>query len=126
MHERESVQVDRTRLPRWSTSTMVVVGNSLFVSGLFVLAAAGHAYPWLTHLLILVGALLLSLPLLGVTALVAGSEALIGRAWANGLRPLAAEHRRARAISARALRYASVLWAANGAAMWLATVVAQL
>ena len=42
MQERETVQMDGAGLPRWSTSTLVVVGNSLFVSGLFVLAAAGH------------------------------------------------------------------------------------
>jgi len=126
MRERESMQVDGTGMLNWSTATLAVVGNTLFMSGLFVLAAAGHAYPPLTHVFILVSAFLLSLPLLGVTALVAGSEALLGRAWANGLQPLEAEGRGGRATSIRAVRYAAVLWLANGAAMWLATLVAQL
>jgi len=104
---------------------MALVGSTLFVSGLFVLAATGHAYPWLTHLFILGSAVLLSLPLLGLTALVAASEAVAGRAWANGLYRLGRPERGARATAVRALRYASVLWMANGLAMWLATILAQ-
>jgi len=126
MGERDTVQTNRTGLPRWSTAALAIVGSSMFVSGLFVLAAAGHAYPWLTHLFILGSAVVLSLPLLLLTAIVAGSEALLGRAWANGLRRLEATDRRLPATSVRALRYASILWLANGAAMWLATVMAQL
>ncbi|MSQ30464.1 MAG: hypothetical protein EXR64_00325 [Dehalococcoidia bacterium] len=80
----------------------------------------------LTNLFILGAAVVLSLPLLAITVVVAGSEALLGRAWANGLHRLAGGDRRLRATSIRALRYASVLWTANGAAMWLATLLAQL
>lgn len=126
MGERDTVQARGGGVPPVSTATLAIVGGSLFLSGLFVLAAAGHAYPWLTHLFILGSAVLLSLPLLGITALVAGSEALVGRAWANGLHRLGRPERGLRATSVRALRYASVLWAANGAAMWLATLLAQM
>ena len=125
MRERETVQAGDTRISRWSTPPLAIVGSSLFVSGLFVLAAAGHTYPWLTYLLILGSAVLLSLPLLAITLVVASSEALLGRAWANGLHPLGTAERRSGATSVRALRYASVLWLVNGAAMWLATLLAQ-
>lgn len=126
MQERDTVQTGGAGLPRIATGPMAIVGSSLFVSGLFVLAATGHAYPWLTHLFILGSAVLLSLPLLGLTALVAASEAAIGRAWANGLHRLGRPERGVRATSVRALRYASVLWIANGLAMWLATLMAQI
>lgn len=126
MRERDSVRASGTGLPRIATGPLAVVGSTLFVSGLFVLAAAGHAYPWLTHLFILGSAVLLSLPLLGLTALVAASEAVLGRAWANGLHRLGRPQRGVRATSVRALRYASVLWTANGLAMWLATFVGQV
>ena len=126
MGERDTVQTGTAGFPRWSTAVLAIVGGSMFVSGLFVLAAAGHVYPWLTYVFILGSAVLLSLPLLLVTAIVAGSEALLGRSWANGLRRLEASDRRLPATSVRAVRYASVLWLANGAAMWLATVLAQI
>ena len=126
MQERESVQAAGPRLPRWSTPTLAIVGSSMFVSGLFVLTSAGHVYPWMTYFVILLAATILAVPLYGITLLVAGTEALLGRAWANGLRRLPADDRRFRATSIRALRYASILWLANGAAMWLATVTAQL
>ncbi len=126
MGERDTVHTRSGGIPRLSTGTLAIVGGSLFISGLFVLAAAGHAYPWLTHLFILASAVALSLPLLGITILVAGSEALVGRAWANGLHRLGQPERGLRATSVRAIRYASVLWLANGAAMWLATLVAQM
>ena len=108
-----------------ATSTLALVGFALFVSGLFALVAAGTRYPLATYLVVVVGAALLALPLLAVTALVAASEAVLGRAWANGLRVLGPEERRARSTAARALRYGAVLWLANGAAFWLATVLAQ-
>lgn len=126
MHEQKTAQAGGFEQNRWSTPSMAIVGSTLFASGLFVLAAAGHTYPWQTHLFILAGAVALSLPLLLLTAIVAGSESLLGRAWANGLRRLPAGHRGWRATGDRALRYASVLWLANGAAMWLATFAAQL
>ena len=115
-----------TPLRRAGTPALAFVGFTLFVSGLFVLVAAGSRYPWLTYLFVLGGAAALAAPLLFVTALVAASEALLGRAWANGLRPLAVEERAWRATARRGLRYGAVLWLANGAAFWLATVVAQL
>lgn len=108
-----------------STAALAFVGFTLFVSGLFVLVAAGSRYPWLTYLLVLGGAAALAAPLLLVGALVSGSEALLGRAWANGLRPLALEERTRRGTAARGLRYGAVLWLANGAAFWLATAAAQ-
>lgn len=88
MRERESVPTSEARFPRWSTPVLAIVGGSLFVSGVFVLAAAGHAYSVATHLFILGSAIALAFPLLLVTLLVEGSEALLGRAWANGLRRL--------------------------------------
>ncbi len=126
MHERESLEAPRLGFPRWSTAVLAIVGASLFLSGMFVLTEAGHVYPWWTHFFILCSAAVLALPLLLVTFVVAVSEAVIGRAWANGLRRLAAADRRFRATSIRALRYASVLWLANGAAMWLATILGRL
>ncbi|MFA7248470.1 MAG: hypothetical protein WC273_02450 [Dehalococcoidia bacterium] len=117
---------DGSRLPRWSTPTLTIVGGSMFVSGLFVLAATGHAYSLPMYGFILGSAILLGLPLLLVTIVVAGSESLLGRAWANGLSRLGGADRRLRGTSVRAVRYASVLWLANGAAMWLATLLAQL
>lgn len=62
---------------------LAIVGGSLFVSGVFVLAAAGHAYSLAAHLFILGSAIILAFPLLLVTLLVAGGEALLGRAWAK-------------------------------------------
>lgn len=126
MRERESLQTAPAGLPRWSTPVLAIVGGSLFLSGLFVLTAAGHAYPWATHLFILGSAAVLALPLLALTLVVAVSETLIGRAWANGLRRLGATDRAPRATAVRALRYASVLWIANGAAMWLATILGRI
>ena len=111
--------------PRFSTPALVVVGLPLFVSGLFVLAAAGTGYPWLMYFFLLASAVLLSLPLLLVTIVVAASETMIGQAWANGLRRLDPPQRGLAGTAERALRYAAVLWLANGAALWLATVVAQ-
>ena len=125
MREQDTVQASGTRVPRWSTARLAIVGSSLFISGLFVLAAAGHAYSWSMYLFIFGSGVVLSLPLLAITFIVAGSEALLGRAWANGLRRLESAERGSRATAIRALRYASVLWLANGAAMWLATVIAQ-
>ena len=125
MQERETVQAPGPRLPRWSTPTLGIVGSTFFVSGLFVLAAAGHAYPWAIYLVILAVAAALAVPLFGITLVVAGTEALLGRAWANGLRRLEPVERGLAATSNRALRYASILWLANGAAMWFATLLAQ-
>ena len=122
---RSSAASGSTHVPRFSTPALVLVGFTLFVSGLFVLAAAGRDYPWLTYCLLLASAAVLAVPLLLVTLVVAASEALIGRAWANGLRRLDPRQRGVAGSATRALRYAAVLWLANGAALWLATVVAQ-
>lgn len=113
------------RVPRFSTATLTLVGFTWFVSGLFVLAAAGTTYPWLTYPLILASAAVLSVPLLLITLLVAASEAVLGRAWANGLRRLDARGRQPGGIAGRGLRYAAILWLANGAAFWFATVASQ-
>ena len=122
---RRAAAIGPATVRRCSTPVLVVVGLSLFVSGLFVLAAAGTTYPWLTYLFLLASALAFSVPLLLITIVVVVSERLVGRAWANGLRRLDARERGARATAARSLRYAAVLWLANGAAMWFATVAAQ-
>ena len=109
-----------------STSTLALVGFTVFLSGLFVLAAAGTRYPLLTYVFVLGAAALLRLPLLAVTGLVAASETLVGRAWANGLRRLTWGERTSRGTATRALRYGAVLWLANGAAFWVATLLSQL
>jgi hypothetical protein len=53
---------------------------------------------------------------------VAPTEAWLGRAWASGFRALAGDECGRRAIAERGLRYAGVLWLANGVALWLAAV----
>ncbi len=126
MQEHQSARTGPMGLPRWSTPSLGIVGSSLFVSGLFVLVTAGQVLPWLTYFFVLGAALLFTLPVLVVTVVVAVSEAVFRRAWANGLRPLDRRERAPRATLIRALRYASLVWLANGAAIWLAAVVGQL
>ena len=110
---------------RVSTPGLAFIGVTWFVSGLFVLSSAGRAFPWETYALMLAGAVIAAVPLLLITLAVAASEAVLGRAWANGLRRLDGTARAVRPTAARGVRYAGVLWLANGAALWLATVASQ-
>jgi hypothetical protein len=102
------------------------VGWTLFVSGFFVLAAAGANHASAVLVLVLGGAALVSLPIGPLTLGVEASEAPVRRAWASGLRRLAGEERRWDATAARGARYAGVLWAANGLALWLATILGRI
>lgn len=111
--------------PRIPTARLAFVGVTVFVSGFFVLAAAGREYPAATLLLILGGASVLALPLIAFTLVVSGSESAVGRAWGAGFRRLPAGERSRAATVDRALRYAGVLWLANGLALWFATLAAQ-
>lgn len=111
---------------RLGTPRVAFIGWTLFVSGLFVLAATGAAYPVRTHLLIFAGAVLVSAPVGALMLAVAGSEALVHRAWASGFRRLDTANRGLPPTLARGLRYAGVIWAANGCALWFATVVGAI
>ena len=102
------------------------MGSTVFVSGFFLLAAAGQDYQLEVHLVILALAAAVAVPILGLALVVAGSESLVGRAWASGFRELSLPERAVRGASVRALRYAGFLWLANGVALWLATLAGQL
>ena len=112
--------------PRVPTPRLAFVGFTVFVSGFFVLAATGRTYGLGTLALILTGAVVLTLPLAAFTQLVAASEGLVGRAWGAGFRRLDAANRAPLATAERGLRYAGVLWLANGLALWFATLASQL
>ncbi|MDP2326846.1 MAG: hypothetical protein Q8M79_02035 [Dehalococcoidia bacterium] len=112
--------------PRVPTARLAFVGFTVFVSGFFVLAAAGRTYGFGTLALVLAGAVALTLPLAAFTQLVAASEGLVGRAWGAGFRRLNAADRAPLATAERGLRYAGVLWLANGLALWFATLASQL
>jgi hypothetical protein len=104
----------------------VFVGATIFASGFFLLAAAGHGYGPLTLVLILAGAAVLTLPILLLALVVAGSESIVGRAWASGFHALSEAERGGRGIGARGLRYAGFLWLANGGALWFATLASRI
>lgn len=105
---------------------LALVGFALFVSGFFAMAAMGTSYPAGTYALIAGASLIVGIPILVLTQLVAAGERLAGRAWAAGFRPLEAAERSPRATVLRGLRYAGVLWLANGAALWCAAFWMQL
>ncbi|GMU39624.1 MAG: hypothetical protein AMXMBFR23_04900 [Chloroflexota bacterium] len=109
---------------RVTTARLAFVGVTVFVSGFFVLAAAGRDYGPATLALILAGAAVLALPLAAFTLVVAGSESTVGRAWGAGFRSLPPPERTRAATVDRALRYAGTLWLANGLALWFATLAA--
>lgn len=111
--------------PTPPTGGLAFVGGTIWVSGFFLLAAAGRDYGLAVHALILAGAVILTLPILLLALLVAASEAVVGRAWASGFTSIPARDRGARGMGLRALRYAGFLWLANGCALWFATLVAQ-
>jgi len=105
------------------TAQLAVVGASIFVSGFFLLGVARREFAVEVYVLVLLGAVLVALPLLASTWLVAWSEAVTGPAWANGLRRLDTADRSAAGIRSRGLRYAGFLWLANGGALWLAALL---
>ncbi|MCK9485827.1 MAG: hypothetical protein M0R73_03885 [Dehalococcoidia bacterium] len=111
--------------PSPPTAGLAIVGASVWVSGFFLLAAAGRDYGGAVLGLILAGALAVSVPILALAILITASEAVVGRAWASGFARLTSDERGWRAITSRAFRYAGFLWLANGSALWFATVVAQ-
>lgn len=120
---------DDTATGRWwpspPTGGLAIVGVSIWVSGFFLLAAAGQDYGPAVCALILAGAVAVSVPVFALAVLVTASEAVVGRAWASGFAPLSVMEHGARGITSRALRYAGFLWLANGCALWFATLAAQ-
>lgn len=108
------------------TGWLAFVGATIFASGFFVLAAAGNGYPADVLALILGVATILTLPILVLTLVVAGSESLLGRAWASGFHTLRAAERGGSGTGGRALRYAGFLWLANGGALWFATLASRM
>lgn len=108
------------------TGGLAVVGSTIFVSGFFLLAVAGRGFDVTVQLLVLGGAAVVLAPILALGAVVAWSEALVGRAWASGFRPLTRDERQGLGIAWRAMRYAGFLWLANGCALWFATLAAQV
>lgn len=109
-----------------ATGLLAVVGSTAFMSGFFLLAAAGQNFDPPVYLMLLGMAAAVSLPILVLALLAAGSESILGRAWASGFRPLTGHERTARSASVRAVRYAGFLWLANGVALWFAALAAQL
>lgn len=122
-HERES---NGRALFSPPTGWLVFVGVTIFASGFFLLAAAGNGYEFSVLALILGAAVALTLPILALALVVAGTEAIVGRAWASGFHVLPATERGGRGIGVRALRYAGFLWLANGGALWFATLASQM
>ncbi len=96
------------------------------MSGFFVPRRGRATYAFGTLALILTGAVVLTLPLAAFTQLVAASEGIVGRAWGAGFRRLDTADRAPLATAERGLRYAAVLWLANGLALWFATLASQL
>jgi hypothetical protein len=113
-------------LARAEAVPLALIGAALFVSGFFALAAMGTQYPAETYALIAGASLVMVAPVLVLSQLVALTERIAGRAWAAGFRPVEASERTPRATVLRGLRYAGVLWLANGAALWCAAFWMQL
>lgn len=100
------------------------VSAALFVLGFSGLAVRGAVVAGTVTagvaVVIVVGATLLAVAVLGATAVFAACETLSGRAWALGFRRLAPGEATLRGIGVRALRYATFLWLCNGAAFVVA------
>jgi len=109
-----------------STGWLAFVGFTIFVSGFFLLAAAGRGLPMSALAIVLGGAVLVALPLLALCIVVAWSEALVRRAWASGFRSLNIEERGRTGLMRRGLRYAGILWLANGGALWYAAIASGM
>ena len=112
--------------PSPPTGPLAFVGVTVWISGFFLLAAAGRDYTLPVYVLILAGAVAVSLPVLLLALLVAASEAMVGRAWASGFATLSDAERGVRGLASRALRYSGFLWLANGCALWFATITSQI
>lgn len=108
-----------------ATAPLAAYGGALFVSGLFVLAAAGTRYALPVYVWIVLLATAVALPILALCVVVAALERASGRAWLSGARRIEASERGAGATAARGMRYASWVWLANGLALWVATVASQ-
>jgi len=109
-----------------STGWLAFVGFTIFVSGIFLLAAAGRGLPMSALAIVLGGAVLVALPLLALCIAVAWSEAMVRRAWASGFRRLSIEECGRTVMMWRGLRYAGVLWLANGGALWYAALASGM
>jgi hypothetical protein len=114
----------RATLP-WPTGRIAFVGWTGFVSGLFVLVATGGAHGAATLALTLGAAAVVALAVGTLMLAVAATEALARRAWASGFRTLDQGERTLSGVAVRGLRYAGVIWAANGAALWVATFTSR-
>lgn len=114
----------RDRVPL-ATANLAIYASALFVSGLFILAAAGTRYETAVYAWIALLAAAVAVPVVAAGYLMAGVERVTGRAWLSGARRLRPDERGWRATAARGVRYASWVWFANGAALWVATVLSQ-
>ncbi len=111
---------------RVATAPLAVYGGGLFVSGLFVLAAAGTRYSVAVYGWIALLAVAVALPIALVGLLAAGAERASGRAWLSGARRIEGKERGPQQTAARGVRYASWIWLANGLALWVATVASEV
>lgn len=116
------LRTEERHSPWPATRPLAFVGVTVFVSGFFLLATLRRDLPSGSYALIFAAAVLLALPLAGLTWIVAWSEAATGRAWAGGLRRLDRFEQSPGGTTLRALRYAGVLWLANGGALWVAAL----
>lgn len=110
-------------LPSPGTSGAALLAAGVFIAGCCALTLAGRGLPPLATAIVLAAAAMMAGALLAAMWLVAALEAASGRAWASGFRRLAPGERSPAAIVRRGLRYATVLWAANGAAFWVAALL---
>lgn len=108
-----------------ATGALAFYGGALFVSGLFVLASAGTRFAPAVYGWIGLFALAVAFPVAALGVAVAAVERAVGRAWLSGGRLLEAGECALRPTAARGLRYASWIWLANGAALWVATLASQ-
>lgn len=122
--DRFGLRVSRDCWP--PTGWLAVVGSTVFVSGFFLLAVAGREFDARVYALVLGGATVIVAPIYLLGLVVTFSESLVGRAWASGFREIGSSERRFSGTAARALRYAGFLWLANGCALWVATLAAQV
>ncbi len=123
MYEDDAEPVHRRPIP---TVELAAYGAGCFVSGLFVLAAVGTQFAVAVYAWIFMFALAVAVPVGAAGVLVAAVERASGRAWLSGARRLPPQERVLRATASRGIRYASWVWLANGAALWVATVAASV
>jgi len=105
------------RLPSVDLRRLAPAAAALFVAAFFALAARGAAPSAGVYAVILAGSALFAVAVLAASALFAALETLTGRAWALGFRRLEGAESGPRGLAMRAFRYATFLWAANGAAL---------